>query len=67
MVVRSTGQNEPVPKLTKLEISRFMKAMGSKGGKKGGRGRWNGVSPEERSKLLSAAAKARWGKEKVKE
>jgi hypothetical protein len=44
-----------------------MRAMASKGGKKGGKNRWANVSTEDRSKALSAAAKARWGKEKEKE
>jgi hypothetical protein len=67
MVARSTGQSEPAPKLTKSEISRFMTAMGRRGGKKGGKNRWANVSAEDRSKALSAAAKARWGKHTEKE
>jgi len=48
-------------------VSRFMAAMGRRGGKKGGKSRWANVSQEERSKALSAAAKARWGKQTEKE
>ena len=44
-----------------LEIVR---AWGSKGGKIGGKARWDGVSAEERSRILSRAAKARWVKKK---
>ena len=40
-------------------------AMGKKGGKRGGRARWEGVSPAERSEILRRAALARW--KKVKE
>ena len=66
MVTRSTAEVE-APKLTKAEISRLMTAMGRRGGKKGGKNRWSGVSTEERSAALSKAAKARWGKQKAKE
>lgn len=64
MVARSTGQDD-APKPTKAEIRAFMRAMGSKGGKKGGKLRWEGVSPEKRSQITSNAAKARWGKQKA--
>jgi hypothetical protein len=37
-------------------------AMGKKGGKKGGKARWRGVSPQERSDILRRAAQARWAK-----
>jgi hypothetical protein len=50
------------------DVSRFMRAMGSKGGKIGGKKRWDGVSPEEKSRILSAAARKRWsGKETAKD
>ena len=42
-------------------------ALGRRGGKKGGKARWKGVSPEERSKVLSRAARARWKKRKKQE
>ena len=64
MVARSTADTS---KPSKGEISRFMKAMGSRGGKKGGKRRWLGVSAEDRSAALSKAAKARWGKQKGKD
>ena len=37
-------------------------ALGRKGGKKGGKARWRGVSAEERSAIARNAAKARWDK-----
>jgi hypothetical protein len=68
MVARSTEDaSETPPKFNRADVLRFMRAMGSKGGKKGGKNRWANVSAEDRSKALSAAAKARWGKGKEKE
>ncbi len=37
-------------------------ALGSKGGKKGGKARAKGLSPERRSAIAKKAAKARWKK-----
>jgi hypothetical protein len=49
-------------------ISEIMREMGKKGGKaaagKGGRKRMAALSPEERKKLATKAAKARWAKAK---
>jgi hypothetical protein len=56
MVLRSTDQ------LTRSEISRFMAAMGSKGGKKGGKARAAKMTDEERSESASKAARAKWDK-----
>jgi len=39
-------------------------ALGRKGGKKGGKARWEGVSPEERSEIARKAALARWRRTK---
>jgi predicted Fe-S protein YdhL (DUF1289 family) len=36
----------------------------SAGGQKGAARRWAGVSPEERSELMRAASRARWGPKK---
>jgi hypothetical protein len=51
-------------------ISEVMREMGKKGGKaaggKGGRKRMAALSPEERKKLATKAAKARWAKAKKK-
>ena len=45
-------------------------ALGKRGGKKGGKARWKGVSPQERSAILRQAVEARWkkaGKRKLDE
>jgi hypothetical protein len=41
-------------------------ALGRKGGKKGGKARWRGVSADERSAIARSAAKARWDRVKDK-
>lgn len=56
MVLRSTSE------LTRSEISLFMAAMGSKGGKKGGKARAAKMTAEEKSASASKAARARWAK-----
>jgi len=37
-------------------------ALGRRGGKKGGKARWEGVSKKEHSDLARKAARARWAK-----
>jgi len=37
-------------------------ALGRKGGLKGGKARWQGVSKRKRSEIARKAARARWGK-----
>ena len=48
---------------TRAEISRVMSLMGKiggiKGGKKGGKARWAGLTPEDRQKLAAAGGTAR--------
>lgn len=39
-------------------------ALGRKGGKKGGKARWEGVSNKERSEILRRAVEARWKRQK---
>jgi hypothetical protein len=40
----------------------LFRAWGREGGKKGGKLRWKGVSPEQRSEIARKAAQARWNK-----
>jgi hypothetical protein len=40
-------------------------ALGRKGGKKGGKARWQGVSKEQRSEITRKAVQARWAKSKT--
>ncbi len=60
MVRRSTA--EPEPKVSRSEISRVMAAMGSKGGKIGGKRRLQTMTAEERRAVALKAAKTRWEK-----
>ena len=57
MVRRSTGTEE---KPSASDISRVMAAMGSKGGKIGGKRRLETMTAEERSAVAAKAAKTRW-------
>ena len=54
----------PKPKITKSEISRVMAALGSKGGRKGGKRRLQTMTPEQRRDVALKAAKVRWSKAK---
>jgi len=60
MVARSTGQDQPEPKIAKSEISRIMSAMGKKGGKVSAKRRKESTTQEQRSNAASALANARW-------
>jgi len=42
----------------------YFRAWGAEGGKKGGKSRMAGLTPEERSKLAKKAAAARWNRRK---
>lgn len=53
------------PKIDSDTLSRVMAAMGRKGGKIGGKRRLETMSPEERRKSASKAAKALWTKRKA--
>jgi hypothetical protein len=60
----STESNEPgvtSPPISP-EISRYMAALGSKGGKVGGKKRSAGMSPERRREIALKAARSRWDK-----
>jgi hypothetical protein len=48
----------------KAIISRIMREMGSRGGKKGGTARAKNMTPEQLSNAASLAARARWEKQK---
>jgi hypothetical protein len=39
-------------------------ALGRKGGLKGGKARWKGITSEQRREIAREAARARWGKPK---
>ena len=60
----SETTNTSDAKPTRAEISRFMSAMGRKGGKKSAKARMgpNGIPAEKRSEIALKAAKARWAK-----
>jgi len=51
------------PKLPK-EVRDIFARYGSDGGKIGGKLRWEGVTPEERTAIAKKAAQARWRKPK---
>lgn len=51
------------PKLPK-EVRDIFARYGSEGGKIGGKLRWEGVTPEERTAIAKKAAEARWKKRK---
>jgi hypothetical protein len=68
LVERSLAKLDADPPFSKPHvpraISRVMSKMGRKGGKIGGKRRLTTMTPEERSRVASEAAKARWGKRK---
>jgi len=49
-------------KPSKRDLQAVMSALG----KRGGPARWRGVTPEERKRLMSQAAKKRWAKRQKK-
>lgn len=56
IVELATGESEKQPELTATE------ARAKKGGTKGGPARAKKLTPEQRSKIASVAAQARWKK-----
>jgi len=44
----------------------FFRETGRRGGLKGGKARWQGVPPEERSEIARRAVQARWRKKPKK-
>lgn len=49
--------------VTEDEISRVMRALGSKGGKIGGKKRAESMTPERRREIALKAARSRWDRE----
>lgn len=68
LVQESTKEPEAKPKRKKkntpASVSRYMTAIGRKGGKVSGKRRMTNLTAEERSRIAMEAAKARWHKEK---
>jgi len=62
LVRRSTEQSEQPA--TPVNISEYMRAMGTKGGKLSAKARMKKISPENRSAIAHRAARARWAKTK---
>lgn len=60
-LVRLSIEEKP-DRPTKAAISEFMRAMGQKGGKIGGKERASRMTPKERSDSASKAARAKWDK-----
>ncbi|MBI4267474.1 MAG: histone H1 [Chloroflexi bacterium] len=60
VVQEATGQLPPEPQKPKKQFD--AKALGHKGGLKGGKARAAKLTPEQRSNIAKNAAKARWGK-----
>ena len=58
IVQKATGQAEPEPKRPRKEYD--YKALGHKGGLKGGKARANNLTPEQRTEIAKKAAQARW-------
>ena len=55
------GRPTRPPKALEAALDLF-RAWGKKGGKKGGKLRWQGVTPEQRREIARKAARARWAK-----
>lgn len=67
--VNFTGKKKaknPENALDQATISAVMKALGSKGGKIGGKHRMENLTPKQKTDLALKGAKARWAKEKAK-
>jgi len=60
LLMRKAKKRSQVPKGVRELFARF----GREGGKIGGKARWEGTTPEERSEIARKAANARWSKAK---
>ena len=58
----TTGQAELEPKATGPSKDPAAVELGRRGGLKGGKARWKGVSAKKRKELAREAAQARWKK-----
>jgi hypothetical protein len=58
IVEQATGQ--PVPDFSKPQKNPHAVALGSLGGKKGGKARFEKLTPEQRTEIGKKAAQARW-------
>ena len=61
VVQEATGQIEPEPQEPAKKKVFDAKALGHKGGLKGGKARAEKLTPEQRSEIAKKAAQARWG------
>jgi len=48
--------------MVKVDLSEYMRRIGRKGGKIGGKARLSKLTPEQRSDIARNAANARWAK-----
>lgn len=60
LIVRKAKKSPQLPK----NVQELFVRYGRKGGKTGGKARWKGTTPEERSEIARKAANARWRKAK---
>lgn len=63
VVQEATGQIESEPPKPRKEYD--YKALGHKGGLKGGKARASKLTPEQRKEIAQKAAKARWAKSEL--
>jgi hypothetical protein len=63
IVKMATGQAKPEPEKPPKDAAAV--ALGRKGGLKGGKARWAGVSKKKRREIARKAALARWAKAKT--
>jgi hypothetical protein len=68
LVEQTTGEDQPESRSSdfKEQLSEYMRKMGRKGGRKSGQTRREWLPKEDRVRVASQAAKARWAKAKKK-
>jgi hypothetical protein len=62
IVAQATGQATDVPEPDADAVSAVMRAMGRRGGLKGGKARAAALTPRKRKAIAKKAAAARWAK-----